>query len=60
MELRDGKAVDETPCFADSFEAPAWRSQWVQPTAPQTLTIITCCPCTDRTSSRTLQTDAPY
>ena len=30
MELRDGKVVHETQYFADPFEAPAWRSQWVQ------------------------------
>jgi hypothetical protein len=30
MEFRDGKVVHETQYFADSFEAPAWRSQWVQ------------------------------
>ena len=29
MEFRDGKVVHETQYFADSFEAPAWRSQWV-------------------------------
>ncbi len=30
MEFRNGKVVHETQYFADSFEAPAWRSQWVQ------------------------------
>jgi hypothetical protein len=30
MEFRDGKVVRETQYFADAFEAPAWRSQWVQ------------------------------
>ncbi|MEM5327769.1 nuclear transport factor 2 family protein [Paraburkholderia sp. JHI2823] len=30
MEFRDGKVVHETQYFSDSFEAPAWRSQWVQ------------------------------
>jgi len=29
MEFRDGKVVHETQYFADAFEAPAWRSQWV-------------------------------
>jgi ketosteroid isomerase-like protein len=29
MEIRNGKVVHETQYFADSFEAPAWRSQWV-------------------------------
>jgi hypothetical protein len=30
MEFRDGKVVHETQYFADPFEPPAWRSQWVQ------------------------------
>jgi hypothetical protein len=30
MEFRGGKVVHETQYFADAFEAPAWRSQWVQ------------------------------
>jgi len=30
MEFRNGKVVHETQYFADSFTAPAWRSQWVQ------------------------------
>ncbi len=30
MEFRNGKVVQETQYFADPFEAPAWRSQWVQ------------------------------
>jgi hypothetical protein len=30
MEFRDGKVVHETQYFADSFEPPDWRSQWVQ------------------------------
>jgi hypothetical protein len=34
MELRNGKVVHETQYFADPFEAPAWRRQWVQPIAP--------------------------
>jgi hypothetical protein len=29
MEFRKGKVVHETQYFADPFEAPAWRSQWV-------------------------------
>ena len=36
MEFRDGKVVHETQYFADPFEAPAWRSQWVQATVPAT------------------------
>ena len=30
MEFRDGKVVHETQYFADPFDAPGWRSQWVQ------------------------------
>ena len=30
MEFQGGKVVRETQYFADPFEAPAWRSQWVQ------------------------------
>jgi len=30
MEFRNAKVVHETQYFADPFEAPAWRSQWVQ------------------------------
>jgi ketosteroid isomerase-like protein len=30
MEFRDGKVAHETQYFADPFEAPAWRNQWVQ------------------------------
>jgi len=33
MEFRNGKVVHETQYFADPFDAPAWRSQWVQRTA---------------------------
>jgi hypothetical protein len=30
MEFRDdGKVIHETQYFADPFEAPAWRKQWV-------------------------------
>jgi hypothetical protein len=32
MEFRNGKVAHETQYFADPFEAPAWRSQWVQQT----------------------------
>jgi len=34
MEFRNRKVVHETQYFADPFEAPAWRSQWVQQIAP--------------------------
>ena len=30
MEFRNSKVVHETQYFADPFEAPAWRRQWVQ------------------------------
>jgi len=30
MEFNNGKVVHETQYFADPFEAPAWRSQWVE------------------------------
>lgn len=30
MEFRDGKVVRETQYFADPFDAPAWRAQWVE------------------------------
>ena len=30
MEFRNGKVVHETQYFADPFEAPAWRRQWVR------------------------------
>jgi hypothetical protein len=30
MEFRDGKVVHETQYFSDPFDAPDWRSQWVQ------------------------------
>src|ERR1700730_12625555 len=30
MEFRNGKVVRETQYFADPFEAPSWRSRWVQ------------------------------
>jgi SnoaL-like domain len=33
MEFRNGKVVHETQYFADPFEAPAWRSQWVERSA---------------------------
>jgi len=30
MEFRDSKVARETQYFADPFEAPAWRAQWVE------------------------------
>ncbi|SAL53561.1 hypothetical protein AWB73_05761 [Caballeronia turbans] len=32
MEFCNGKVLHETQYFSDPFEAPAWRSQWVQQT----------------------------
>ena len=29
MEFRDGKVIHETQYFAEPFEPPAWRAQWV-------------------------------
>ncbi len=37
MEFRNGKVVQETQYFADPFEAPVWRKQWVQQIAPSKL-----------------------
>lgn len=31
MEFRDGKVARETLYFADGFDPPAWRAQWVEP-----------------------------
>ena len=30
MEFEDGRVIHETQYFAEPFEAPAWRSQWVE------------------------------
>lgn len=30
MQFRDGKVSHETQYFADPFDAPAWRAQWVE------------------------------
>ncbi|OAJ51381.1 hypothetical protein A6V36_15635 [Paraburkholderia ginsengiterrae] len=30
MEFVDGKVVHETQYFSESFEAPGWRTQWVE------------------------------
>jgi ketosteroid isomerase-like protein len=32
MEFRSGKVIRETQYFSESFEPPAWRSQWVERT----------------------------
>ena len=31
LELRDGKIWRETTYWAEPFDAPAWRRQWVEP-----------------------------
>jgi hypothetical protein len=33
MEFRDGKVSHETQYFADPFNAPPWRAQWVETVA---------------------------
>jgi hypothetical protein len=30
MEFQSGRVIHETQYFAEPFEAPAWRSQWVE------------------------------
>jgi hypothetical protein len=30
VEFRDGQIIKQTDYFASPFEAPAWRSQWVE------------------------------
>jgi hypothetical protein len=30
VEFRDGKIAKQTDYFANAFEAPDWRAQWVQ------------------------------
>ena len=30
IELRDGKVARETDYFAQPFQAPQWRAQWIQ------------------------------
>jgi hypothetical protein len=32
MEFRDGKVAHETQYFAEPFESPTWRAQWVEQT----------------------------
>jgi ketosteroid isomerase-like protein len=32
MEFQSGKVIRETQYFSESFEAPAWRAQWVERT----------------------------
>lgn len=37
-ELRDGKVMRETAYWAEPFQAPEWRSAWVEKTRAQTET----------------------
>ena len=30
VEFRDGKIIRETRYYAEPFDAPAWRAQWVE------------------------------
>jgi hypothetical protein len=30
FEFRDGKIARETAYWSEAFEAPAWRSEWVE------------------------------
>ena len=34
MEFREGKVARETSYFADQYEAPEWRAQWVERMEP--------------------------
>lgn len=34
IEMKDGKIARQTDYFANPFEAPAWRSQWVEKMEP--------------------------
>jgi hypothetical protein len=34
MEFCNGKVIHETQYFADPFDAPSWRNQWVQHMSP--------------------------
>ena len=34
MEPRDGKMWQDRWYFAEPFEAPEWRAQWVEPRGP--------------------------
>jgi ketosteroid isomerase-like protein len=34
FEFRDGKILRETRYYAEPFETPAWRAQWVEPMEP--------------------------
>jgi ketosteroid isomerase-like protein len=34
IEMQDGKIARQTDYFANPFEAPAWRSQWVEKMEP--------------------------
>ena len=33
MEFQNGRVIHEVQYFAEPFEAPAWRAEWVEPAA---------------------------
>jgi len=37
MEFSDDRVVHETQYFAEPFEAPAWRTQWVEEASRQSV-----------------------
>jgi hypothetical protein len=39
IESRDGKIVKETDYFANPFEAPEWRKQWVESMEPTPIRV---------------------
>ena len=34
IELKNGKMWRDTRYYAEPFEAPQWRAEWVEPMAP--------------------------
>ena len=38
IEFREGEIIWETRYYADPFEAPTWRAQWVEPIEPENST----------------------
>lgn len=41
VELKEGRIWRDTRYFAEPFEAPGWRSQWVEPMGPDAATAPT-------------------
>jgi hypothetical protein len=52
MEFRNGKVVRETQNFADPFEAPPWRKQWVTQLALGDAIVATTRPTKLKTTGR--------